>query len=111
MSHVVQELRKAFDHVGLSSAINPLGSIKFNENGACIEDFSFWVPEDYTFQAPAVDDRWRRVEDEKPEEAQMVLIWPFFGGAFAALFLKSKFWRHGETCPATHWMPLPARPP
>lgn len=112
---VADELRKAFDHVGLRVDLVHIGYRKATVDthaspGASdsLEQFSFWVPETYVFQGHNPGQGWRRVEDESPADGDEVLVWTENGAAIA---LFDEGWSYvGGSQKATHWMPLPAPP-
>ncbi len=111
MSQIDVELRKAFAHVGLDGTLRKEGGLR-RRVGASTNDrrFSFWVwmSDGYVFREPAPDRRWRRVEDESPEDGTEVLAWPTFDETVErTLYIGDG--RFGNPC-VTHWMPLPAPP-
>lgn len=51
--------------------------------------------------------RWRKIEEEKPEENQYVLIWTHLGGVEIDRWL-GDFFKHRWS--VRYWMPLPTPP-
>ncbi len=108
MSQVNRELRKAFDHAGLDGILREENSRRIRTNDC---RFSFWVKDTYTFQRPATDNHWRRVEDESPKDGDEVLVWPRDRNHVTAIYdADCGYVLMGGAGPPTHWMPLP-RPP
>lgn len=115
---VADELRKAFDHVGLRVDLVHIGYRDTTLGGPdTLEQYSFWVPDTYRFQGHNPGHQWRRVEDESPEDGTEVLVWPRNGHVVEQVLYSSRedgylTMNDGylTSRKPTHWMPLPAPP-
>ncbi len=107
---VADELRKAFDHVGLRVDLVHIG-YRVSSDGRCpLQQYSFWVIDDYRFQGHNPGQGWRRVKDENPEDGTEVLVWPRDRLSVTAIHDKDAGYLPIGPSRPTHWMPLPAGP-
>lgn len=107
-TNVADELRTAFDHVGLRVDLVHIG---YHEGGSdTLEQYSFWVSDTYRFQEHNPGGRWRRVEDESPTDGTEVLVWPRRADRVTAIYDKDAGYLPIGPRKVTHWMPLPEPP-